>query len=115
MGKTLPLPPPAFPMLREGDMETACWEVDCYTAEQMLAYAAAAVAQERERIAQWYYDYGERLDEQLVPDAIRKSAQPPADRWLCLLCKSDRPGRHGLLDDGRTLCPNAQTGRSATP
>ena len=51
MSETLPLPPPAFPVLREGDIETACWEVDCYTAEQMLAYAAAAVAQERERCA----------------------------------------------------------------
>lgn len=27
-------------------------------------------------------------------------------RWLCLTCKSDTPGRHGLMDDRVTPCPN---------
>ncbi|WP_162989503.1 hypothetical protein [Comamonas sp. lk] len=26
--------------------------------------------------------------------------------WLCLLCKSSRPGNHGFLDDRTTPCPN---------
>lgn len=38
------LPEPAYPALREGDLQTAPWEVDCYTADQMRSYAAAAVA-----------------------------------------------------------------------
>ena len=37
-----------------------------------------------------------------------KAAQPQEKRepWLCLLCKSDRPGHHGLLDDRVTPCPD---------
>lgn len=50
VSETLPLPPPAFPALREGDLQTAPWEVDCYTAEQMLAYGDARAAQERARL-----------------------------------------------------------------
>lgn len=26
-------------------------------------------------------------------------------RWICLLCKSGDPRRHGALNDGTTLCP----------
>lgn len=26
-------------------------------------------------------------------------------RWICLLCKSTRPGEHRMLDDRKTPCP----------
>lgn len=40
--------------------------------------------------------------------ALRASSpvEPREQRWLCLLCKSDTPGRHGTLDDRKTPCPN---------
>jgi len=28
------------------------------------------------------------------------------EKWICLLCKSSRPGYHGTLDDHVTPCPN---------
>lgn len=37
---------------------------------------------------------------------IRKDEGP----WLCLLCKSGVKGRHGLLDDRKTPCPNGTGG-----
>lgn len=33
---------------------------------------------------------------------------PIHERWLCLLCKSDTPRRHGMLDDGVTPCPDGR-------
>lgn len=37
-------------------------------------------------------------------DAEQKK-KPGNAPWICLLCKSDRPGVHGLLDDRTTPCP----------
>jgi len=48
-----PLPEPVYAAVREGDLETACWLEDTYTAEQMEAERqrcyALGVAAERER------------------------------------------------------------------
>lgn len=38
--------------------------------------------------------------------AISERTKAPSDRWICLLCKSGIPGRHGTLDDRVTPCPN---------
>lgn len=42
------------------------------------------------------------------PDGTEFAPPKPnqQERWLCLLCKSSRPGHHGFLDDGTTPCPN---------
>ena len=65
-----PLPEAAFPAVREGDLQTACWEVDTYTADQMCAYAAAAVAADRERIIN-ALPGGHSVDPQWVADMVR--------------------------------------------
>lgn len=47
----------------------------------------------------------------LLPPALDKRLPAPAEkpqadtRWLCLVCGSDRPGRHGAMEDG-TPCVN---------
>lgn len=33
---------------------------------------------------------------------------PKQEQWICLLCKSSRPGYHGTLDDRITPCPNGE-------
>lgn len=42
------------------------------------------------------------------PDGTEFAPPKPnqQERWLCLLCKSSRPGHHGFLDDRTTPCPN---------
>ena len=44
-----------------------------FSGAQMRLYALAAVAAERERCAQWYAEKGWLLDEDDVPDAMRKA------------------------------------------
>lgn|GEM_PF-6120468 len=44
-------------------------------------------------------------------DAWAPPSPPPApkqEQWICLLCKSSRPGYHGTLDDRITPCPNGE-------
>lgn len=33
----------------------------------------------------------------------------PKSAWVCLLCRSSRPGHHGFLIDGITPCPEGKT------
>lgn len=50
----------------------------------------------------------ERAHDLLLRDLPTRVSAPLIVRrepWLCLLCKSDTPGRHGTLDDRVTPCP----------
>jgi hypothetical protein len=39
-------------------------------------------------------------------DGVAAAAPARREPWICLLCKSGTPGRHGTLDDKVTPCPN---------
>lgn len=47
----------------------------------------------------------------LLPPALDKRLPTPVEkpqadsRWVCLVCRSNRPGRHGAMEDG-TPCAN---------
>lgn len=45
-----PLPEPAYPALRDGDLQTAPWEVDCWTADQVREYGRQERAAQRAEI-----------------------------------------------------------------
>lgn len=50
-------------------------------------------------------------------DARAPSAAPAPkhEQWICLLCKSGRPGFHSTLDDRVTPCPNGNSAPTREP
>lgn len=40
---------------------------------------------------------------------------PKNEQWICLLCKSGRPGFHSTLDDRVTPCPNGKSEPAREP
>ena len=60
-------------LLHAGRDPGAPYTVYGHTADQMRAYRAEGVAAERERLAKWYATSGWLLDEDDVPDAMRKA------------------------------------------
>lgn len=69
------------------------------------AMAAGAVVRDGESIT---FSVPAWLKFRAMLAAAPAVSPPPAKRepWICLLCKSGEPGRHGTLDDGVTTCPN---------
>jgi hypothetical protein len=62
-------------------------------------------ASKKAAIDRWNMRNGVRKERhaELVPKAESSGAA-----WICLLCKSGTPGRHGFLDDRVTPCPNTE-------
>lgn len=63
--------------------------------------------------AAFYERFGEKINLYADPEGVVATQEstprePRLDAWICLLCKSSTPGRHGTLDDRITPCPNRQ-------
>lgn len=94
------------------------YDKDAATVEDRIAWALCQIIDDDAPMRWTRYRFAARCiakNSEVMADlrmlagaAAPVPAKAKREPWLCLLCKRDSPGPHGLLDDGKTPCPEGK-------